>query len=346
MEKRSKKQVVFNCFIFSLLFWKLLKTNAEELTIVEKQLHVPPLSELQNVFSTELLKNFAQVTVEIVESPDLTQEPFYLAATGLTGSPILLDVGGTSLYNTEFDKQKLFDLKAIVEKLNRPLGSLVIGAAFGPWVYLGKDCDVAVNIVLDKAESTTSSYIISLDKTLGKIVCQVLPLNETRFAVQGSLFLSDGKGGQVIKVVAENRIGEDSFIASMRRSITNYYGAEKLVGIGGVFALQTGKINEAFPNLLEEPVPEGSKLTRVTNFYLDEGSAVETGVGTFVSERTDLELTPNHFHCFSPHLDCGHYVRDTTPEIAKYEGYFLPAESLMRIDQAPEDQRLIGLDHF
>ncbi|XP_033221364.1 ester hydrolase C11orf54 homolog [Belonocnema kinseyi] len=346
MEKRSEKKAVFISFLFSLVFCKLLNINAEELTIVEKQLHVPPLSELQNVFREELSKNFAKVTVEIVESPDLTQEPFYLSATGLGGSPILLDVGGTTLYNTQFDKQKLFDLKTIVEKLSRPVGSCALGAANGPWIYLGADCDVAVNIDLNKPESSTSSYIISLDKTVGKLLCKKLPLNETRFSVQGSIFLSEGKKGEVIKVVAENRIGEDSFIASMRRSITNYYGAKNLVGLGGVFVLRKGKISEVFPNLLEEPVPAGSNLTRVPLFYLDEGSAEETGVGTFVSERTELELTPNHFHCFSTHLDCGHYGRDTTPAIAIYEGYFSTAEFLMRVDQASEDPRLIGLDHF
>ncbi|XP_033219041.1 ester hydrolase C11orf54 homolog [Belonocnema kinseyi] len=321
-------------------------TNAEALKIEEKKLHVPPLSELQTVFRTELLKNFAEVTVEIVESPDLTQSPYNLAATGLGGNPILLDVGGTALYDPQIEKQKLFDLKNIVQNLNRTLGSYVMGAAGGPWIFLKKDCDVAVNIVLNKPQSTRSSYIISLDKTVGKIICQVLPFHETRFAVQGSLFLSDGRRGEVIKVCAENRIGEDSFIASMRRSITNYYGDEKLVGIGGVFVLQKGKANGTFVNVLEEPIPKDSNLTRVPLFYVDEVSAKATGVGTFVSARSELELTPNHFHLFSRHLDGGHYASDTTPAIVKYEAYFLPADFLMRVDQAPAVPKLIELDHL
>ncbi|XP_033227004.1 ester hydrolase C11orf54 homolog [Belonocnema kinseyi] len=318
-----------------------------KLKIVERKLYVPPLSELQTVFRTELLKNFAEVKVEIVDSPNFTKKPFNLAAPGIGGRPSLLEVGGVSLYNHQIHKQELFDIKTIVKNLNRTSKAFVTGAAIGPWPFLKKDCDVAVNVVVGKKKSTTSSYVITLDKIRGKIKCQALPLNETRFAVQGNLFLSDGKRGKVLKVYAKKRIGEDSFIASMRRSITNYYGEKKLVGIGGFFVLQAGKTNELFANVLEEPIPKGSNLTRIPHFYLDEGSAKETGVGTFVSAKTELDLTPNHFHLFSTHSDCGHYVRDTTPAIVEYEGYFTPAEVLYRVNQAPHYKLvLIPSDHF
>lgn len=83
---------------------------------------------------------------------------------------------------------------------------------------------------MKKPTLAARSYIITLDKTQGKIVCQALPLNETRFAVQGNLFLSEGKPGKVIKVFAKKRIGKFSFTATMRKSIENRYGDTKLVG--------------------------------------------------------------------------------------------------------------------
>ncbi len=40
-----------------------------------------------------------------------------------------------------------------------------------------------------------------------------------------------------------------------------------------------------------------------------------------------------HTHCFSEHGDSGHYHYDTTPDEVEYEGYFVPAETIYRIDQ-------------
>lgn len=37
--------------------------------------------------------NFAEVRVEIVDCPDLTQAPFHLAAKGLDGDPTIVEFG-------------------------------------------------------------------------------------------------------------------------------------------------------------------------------------------------------------------------------------------------------------
>lgn len=47
-----------------------------------QELHVPPLNEVADVLRRGLVLNFADVQVEVVDCPDLSQPPFHLAAPG------------------------------------------------------------------------------------------------------------------------------------------------------------------------------------------------------------------------------------------------------------------------
>lgn len=60
----------------------------------EAALHVPELSLLAAEIERGLKGNFAEVWVKVSPCPDLTQAPYGLAAPGLGGSPVLVDVGG------------------------------------------------------------------------------------------------------------------------------------------------------------------------------------------------------------------------------------------------------------
>ena len=88
---------------------------------------------------------------------------------------------------------------------------------------------ITANIVLNQPNSTTSSYIATLDKIRGLIDFKPLPLNETRISVLGNLLMSEGKPGKVIKVYVQKRIGKDDFITSMRMGLEKRY-SDKLVG--------------------------------------------------------------------------------------------------------------------
>ena len=46
-----------------------------------------------------------------------------------------------------------------------------------------------------------------------------------------------------------------------------------------------------------------------------------------------LDLRVEHTHCFSDHGQGGHYHFDSTPDDVLYEGYFVVAEQLYRIDK-------------
>jgi hypothetical protein len=43
-----------------------------------------------------------------------------------------------------------------------------------------------------------------------------------------------------------------------------------------------------------------------------------------------------HTHCFSDHGVGGHYHYDATPADVAYEGYFVVAERLFRVDEPPK----------
>lgn len=52
----------------------------------------------------------------------------------------------------------------------------------------------------------------------------------------------------------------------------------------------------------------------------------------------DLDLRVQHFHSFGAKGEGGHYHYDVTPENVEYLGYFVPAESIYRIDRPPFQQ--------
>ncbi|XP_041440676.1 ester hydrolase C11orf54 homolog [Xenopus laevis] len=63
----------------------------------------------------------------------------------------------------------------------------------------------------------------------------------------------------------------------------------------------------------------------------------------FVSHDPGYDLCLEHTHCYSHHVEGGHYHYDTTPNTLEYLGYFHPAEFLYRIDK-PSDTHMVGRD--
>lgn len=55
-----------------------------------------------------------------------------------------------------------------------------------------------------------------------------------------NLFGGDGRAGPLLCIKAEGRVGPDSFTQSIQAALGRRYG-DRLVSIGGVFVLQSGK---------------------------------------------------------------------------------------------------------
>lgn len=116
--------------------------------------------------------NFEEASVEIVDCPNFNQYPynfyregsrkkhisnfenFYLTFLcirllfflGLCGNPIILDVGGPSYLLPTAQKNKFYDIKTLLQKLNYNYNTLVIGAGAGPWPHTGSNCEVCTSV--------------------------------------------------------------------------------------------------------------------------------------------------------------------------------------------------------
>ncbi|XP_076234081.1 ester hydrolase C11orf54 homolog [Calliopsis andreniformis] len=305
--------------------------KVSELDIIKKQLHVPALTEIKDVLKEGLTKNFAEAEVDIVDCPDLTQEPFTLAAPGLNGTPTVLEVGGPSFLLPTPQKNKLYNVKELLNQLEYPKNSLVIGAGAGPWPHINSNCELMMNMKVSPSGVENDTHISSVDKTNGKCVLQTLPNDETRFALLANLFVSEGKPGKVLKVHAKKRTGSDDFIACMQKAIAQHY-KDNLVGLGGTFLMCDGKVKQhIMPDFSTTPLNTEAKLNNWLQFF--NMSTPLVAVGTFVSSESDVDLRVQHFHSFSNHGEGGHYHIDTTPETIEYLGYFNLGTTLYRVDK-------------
>ncbi|XP_053985125.1 ester hydrolase C11orf54 homolog [Hylaeus anthracinus] len=305
--------------------------NPNELNIEKRELHVPSLHEVKNVLKEGLVKNFSEVQIEVVDCPDLTQEPFNLAAPGLGGNPTLLDIGGPPFLLPSVQRDKLYDIKELLNHLQYPKDSLVIGAGAGPWPYLNSNCELIMNMLVSASNVKNETRISYIDKTNGNNLLKILPNDETRLALLANLFVSEGKPGQVLKVHAKKRTGNDDFIACMRNALAQHY-EHNFVGLGGTFLMRDGKVKQhIMPDFSTTPLKTEAQLNNWLHFY--NMSTPLVAVGTFVNSEHNLDLRVQHFHSFSNHGEGGHYHIDTTPETIEYLGYFNLGTTFYRVDQ-------------
>ncbi|CAK9813232.1 Ester hydrolase C11orf54 homolog [Anthophora quadrimaculata] len=310
------------------------------ITIVKRDLHTPSLDEIKDVLREGLAKNFVEVQVEVVDCPDLTQQPFTLAAPGLNGKPALLEIGGPSYLLPVVQKNKLYDIKQLLNHLQYG-DSFVVGAGAGPWPHINSNCELMMNMTISSSNVQNGTRIASVNKENGNCVLQNLPTSETRFALLANLFATQGKPGKVLKVYAKKRTGNNDFIASMQKAIAEHY-QNNLVGLGGTFLMRDGKIKQhVMADFSATPLNTETQLNNWLNFF--NMSTPLVAVGTFVSSESDLDLRVQHFHSFSHHGEGGHYHIDTTPETIEYLGYFNVGTTLYRVDQ-PSTQLQFGKD--
>jgi len=156
--------------------------------------------------------------------------------------------------------------------------------------------------------------------------------NSAEFSLLGNFYLSEGKPGKVLEIKAAERIGEENFVSCVHKTLTEAYGEDKAVGVGGTFLLQKGKANiHVMPDFSKTPLDTDKDIFNWLKFY--EMDAPLIHVGEIVSADPEkLHLRCEHFHCFSDHGQGGHYHFDTTPKDAAYLAYFNVAEAVYRID--------------
>ncbi|KAF9411173.1 hypothetical protein HW555_009946 [Spodoptera exigua] len=314
--------------------------------IKEKPLFQPPLQEIADVLSAGLTSTFETVSVSVADTPDLTQSPYNLITPGLTGNAKLVEIGGPPYLLPLVQRNKVYDLAALARHLNSD-PALLAGAGAGPWPHIGVNCEGIINLSIRNGSVEQGTRIVSIEpvgaaKGKSGYLQRRLPNTETRTALLGNYLLSEGKPGKVIKVVAKKRIGPSNFITAIRETLKNHYGDDKIVGLGGMFMLRSGKVKfHVMPDFSSSALCTDADVDNWLHFF--EMRAPITHVGTLVTGDHGLDLRVQHFHGFSEHGDGGHYHYDTTPDDVHYEGYFTLASSIIRVD-APEETHAVGRD--
>lgn len=310
---------------------KIVVLDSSGLNFEKKDIYVPPLDELKNVLYEALSRNFAEVSVEIVDSPDLKKSPFNLKAPGLCGKTTAAQIGGVDNMFPLPKLEKLYDCKTIAKRLGFENDAFVIGCSFGPWPFIKTKSKLTYNMILNGKQESAGSVITYLedDKRSDKFIYKNLPANETRFGLAGNLFFSQGKSGKTLRIKVKKRCN-DEFVLTMQKALAARY-PDKLVVLGGAFVVTKGKVMiQLARDYSKKPV---NIYVKDSSWYFNyEASCPLVQVGTLQSISSDIELN-YYFHTFSDHNEGGHYLQDTTPEIVEYLGFFTPAEDLFRIDK-------------
>ncbi|XP_055326567.1 ester hydrolase C11orf54 homolog isoform X2 [Sitodiplosis mosellana] len=307
--------------------------NLTEVPWEERELHVPSLRILASALRAGLSKNYADVTVEIQDCPDLTKAPFYLATEGLTGSQTIVDVGGASHLLPVPNFIKVYDFVDIAQKaLPNTRTVSIAGAGAGPFMVINHNCEGIYNLQIGKDNGNVtingkSRIARVLDDGSSDLV--EIPSNETRFPFMASLFLSEGQKGQVVHVKAKKRIGKQGSFVGICKNAVRAQFRDKTVGIGGVFVIKNGSaFHHVQPDFSKEPIEDAYKWLKFYNM-----SSPLIAVGTFVTDAMDVDLNLQHFHSFSQSKWGGHYYNDTTPDTIEYEAYFNVGHRVIRVDR-------------
>ncbi|KAL2794612.1 hypothetical protein BJX66DRAFT_303475 [Aspergillus keveii] len=317
----------------------------------------PPLAELASIIEDALRQNFTHASAEVVECPDLREPPFGLSAPGLSGNPVIADIGGqANLFPTpNFDAK--FSLLTLARDMHMsPEHGLLIGAGAAPWQDIGHNAELAPNISWTGKNGETANFNdkVSISITNKTRVIEVNPsssLSEhsitcrpsapsTNCALMANLFGSSGLPGPVLKITARARTGAHNFTNAIRHGINAAYGDRTPVSLGGAFLLKSGSakfhVMPDFPSREDLPFRDRQQLEQEWLKYQICTAPVVCLSVFHSADPEGLGLRMEHTHCFD--LEGGekgghyHYDIEDGGEV-EYEGYFNVAEVVYRIDQ-------------
>ncbi|KAH8379067.1 hypothetical protein KR009_002956 [Drosophila setifemur] len=313
--------------------------QTDQLRFEERPLHVPALSELQQVIQGALCSNFASVDVSVGPCPDLKGTEFALVESGLGGKPTLLEAGGPPYLRPLVQRDKLYNLTEITRRIQGPGKIFAVGAGAGPWPIRGSNCEGIFNLsVNEKDKLTNGSYTATVRGDKEECVLEKIPDSEPRCALILNLFLSEGKPGDVLRIQAKQRTGEENFIECIRRGLEQHY-QDRAVGLGGIFVVKKGTVHQhVMRDFSKTPIRTPEEIQKWLKFY--EMPAQLNALGTLVTKDLGLDLRLQHFHSFSFENWGGHYHYDTSPDIVEYEAYLNVAERVVRVDRPLKTDQL------
>lgn len=152
------------------------------------------------VLSNGLTANFKQVTVEVVDCPNLRAAPYHLVGKGLSGSTSLIDLGGVPYLLPLVDRTRLYDLKTICKKINDDQNKdyFIMGAGAGPFPVYNSNIEGIYNLKSNAdGVVNNNTYTARVDENLQCVLEKITDPSETRIAILANLFMCEGKSGKV-----------------------------------------------------------------------------------------------------------------------------------------------------
>lgn len=325
-------------------------TSAFNMKTTEHPLSPPSLQELATVLQPALSSNYKTASISVSPCPDLRQPPFHLAAPGLSGRETIADIGGQPNLFPDPRLDRRWSMLSCARAMGLPpSGGMIIGAGAGPWFHLGTNSELAPNFAWEGTfeEVRNQSWFTKVAGEEKAVVCD--RSRTTDCALMMNLYGSAGLPGDVLAVKAKGRKGEEkSFTECIRHALTAHYGKEKMVSLGGVFVVKSGKTKyHVMPDFPSKPSGQEYTFTsaKQLNDWLtyhefatsEECPIVCLSVMHSADPDKKLGLRMEHTHCFtvdgSQRGGHYHYDFDGGEEEVEYEAYFNTAKVLYRIDK-------------
>jgi len=310
------------------------------LTFESAKFDNPSLEVIVEALKKGLKANYQEVTVEIVDCPNLRE--WNCPSEGISGNERIIDVGGEPYMH---DKQFIgteFDYAEIAKNIGSEK-SYALGAGSGAMSCLEGHCgELIINENLITNES--NSIIAQVNKNKE---CITKKYTEKKHGGLGNIYFSDGKIGKVIKIKLKKRIGKQgSLPQAMRSALLENIIIEKNrhVALGGVFRVLHGGVKSHVQPDYEDIKHEyyDSKLMKCTKdflqFYEPVGPKLQCYSVLWTGDPTggDLNLRESgehtHFHSYNNKQEAGHYHFDVTPNDIEYECYFNIAHEVFRVN--------------
>jgi len=299
------------------------------MSIEVKPLSTPTLDSVREALESGLSQAFSTTSVTIVDCPDLTEEPWGLAAAGLSGRPQLLHVGGVPYLVPLVKREKVYDMKNYPSICGLD-SALIIGCGAGPWPYLGKNGEMMVNLALNNNMVVKQLSRVATVGDDGSCVMETIPDTETRHAVLGDLLICEGLPGKVIEVKCRCRVGDTNLISCMRKVLIEKY-PDLSIGLGGVFQVKKSSAKmHVMPDFSKTPLTAETASSQWLKYY--SMAAPMTMLSVLVSNDPGLDVKVEHTHGWGDEHG-GHYHHDEEPATVEYVGYFNIAERCVRLDR-------------
>lgn len=251
------------------------------------------------------------------------------------------------------NREKVYDLAEIIPKHvgseGYPDGWYACGAGAGPWPSQGSNCEMVVNLKLDKdgtVQNNKSRVALTSSGSEEDITVNHLTNQESRCALLANIFVSGGKGN-VLEIKCSTRVDKlVNLTRAIREALREEFG-DKPVALGGLFSVTHSDTKiHVMRDFSSTPLRSEEDLNTWLKFFHIKPPMLFQSV--LVSTDPGLDLRVDHSHGWRLNENeekeqAGHYHYDDMPDTVEYHAIYAAAEKIIRIDK-PQESHQLGRD--